>query len=55
MISKKEKGEYIQTYNLDEYKEDDNFYYLKRKIHSDFFGDVNIFKLKGILYDFYFS
>ena len=55
LISKKEKGEYIQTYNLDEYKEDDNFYYLKRKIHSDFFGDVNIFKLKGILYDFYFS
>ena len=55
LISKKEKGEYIQTYNLDEYKEDDNFYYLKRKIHSDFFGDANIFKLKGILYDFYFS
>ena len=55
LISKKEKGEFIQTYNLDEYKEDDNFYYLKRKIHSDFFGDVNIFKLKGILYDFYFS
>ena len=55
LISKKEKGEYIQTYNLDEYKEDDNFYYLKRKIHSDFFGDVNIFKLKGVLYDFYFS
>ena len=55
LISKKEKGEYIQTYNLDENKEDDNFYYLKRKVHSDFFGDVNIFKLKGILYDFYFS
>ena len=55
LISKKEKGEYIQTYNLDDYKEDDNFYYLKRKIHSDFFGDINIFKLKGILYDFYFS
>lgn len=55
LISKKEKGEYIQTYNLDEYKEDDNFYYLKRKIHSDFFGDINAFKLKGILYDFYFS
>ena len=55
LISKKEKGEYIQTFNLDDYKEDDNFYYLKRKIHSDFFGDVNIFKLKGILYDFYFS
>ena len=50
----KKKGHGIQSYDLDEYKEDENFYYLKKKIPWDFFGQ-SIFKIKGILYDFYFS
>jgi hypothetical protein len=50
----KKKGEVIQSYDLDEYKEDENFYYLKKKIPWDYFGQ-SIFKIKGILYDFYFS
>ena len=50
----KKKGEGIQSYDLDEYKEDENFYYLKKKIPWDYFGQ-SIFKIKGILYDFYFS
>ena len=49
----KKKGEGIQSYDLDEYKEDENFYYLKKKIPWDYFGQ-SIFKIKGILYDFYF-
>ena len=50
----KKKGENIQSYDLDEYKEDENWYYLKKKIPWDYFGQ-SIFKIKGILYDFYFS
>jgi prefoldin subunit 5 len=50
----RKKGECMQSYDLDEYSEDYNFYYLKKKIPWDFFGS-SIFKLKGILYDFYFS
>ena len=50
----KKKGEGIQSYDLDEYKEDENCYYLKKKIPWDYFGQ-SIFKIKGILYDFYFS
>jgi prefoldin subunit 5 len=50
----RKKGECIQTYDLDEYKEDENSYYLKKKIPWDFFGQ-SIFKLRGVLYDFYFS
>ena len=50
----KKKGECIQSYDLDEFKEDENCYYLKKKIPWDFFGQ-SIFKLKGVLYDFYFS
>ena len=50
----KKKGENIQSYDLDEYKEDENCHYLKKKIPWDYFGQ-SIFKLKGILYDFYFS
>ena len=50
----KKKGENIQSYDLDEYKEDENCYYLKKKIPWDYFGQ-SIFKIKGILYDFYFS
>ena len=50
----KKKGENIQSYDLDEYKEDENCYYLKKKIPWDYFGQ-SIFNIKGILYDFYFS
>ena len=50
----RKKGECMQSYDLDEYVEDYNFYYLKKKIPWDFIGS-SIFKLKGILYDFYFS
>jgi hypothetical protein len=48
------KGECIQTYDLDEYKEDENCFYLKKKIPWDYFGQ-SIFKIKGVLYDFYFE
>ena len=50
----RKKGECLQSYDLDEYSEDYNFYHLKKKIPWDFIGS-SIFKLKGILYDFYFS
>ena len=50
----KKKGEAIQSYDLDEYKEDENMYYLRKKIPWDYFGQ-SIFKIKGVLYDFYFS
>ncbi len=50
----KRKGEGIQSYELDEFKEDENFYYLKKKIPWDYFGQ-SIFKIKGVLYDFYIS
>ena len=50
----KKKGECIQSYELDEFKEDENFFYLRKKIPWDFFGQ-SIFEIKGILYDFYFA
>ena len=50
----KKKGEGIQSYDLDEFKEDDQFYYLKKKIPWDYFGQ-SVFKIKGVLYDFYIS
>ena len=50
----KKKGEGIKSYDLDELKDDENCYYLRKKIPWDYFGQ-SIFKLKGILYDFYFS
>ena len=50
----RQKGECVQTYDLDEYKEDENFYYLKTKIPWDYFGQ-SVFKIKGVLYDFYFE
>ena len=50
----KKKGESIQSYDLDEFKEDENYIYLRKKIPWDFFGQ-SIFEIKGILYDFYFS
>ena len=54
MIFIRKKGECLQSYDLDECSEDYNFYYLKKKIPWDYVGS-SIFKLKGILYDFYFS
>ena len=50
----KKKGECIQSYDLDEYKEDNNYIYLRKKIPWDFFGQ-SIFEIKGILYDFYIA
>ena len=49
----KKKGESIQSYDLDEFKQDQNYIYLRKKIPWDFFGQ-SIFEIKGILYDFYF-
>ncbi len=54
LIFLRQKGECIQTYELDEYREDENCFYLKKKIPWDYFGQ-SIFKIKGILYDFYFE
>ena len=50
----RQKGECVQTYDLDEYKEDYNFYYLRKKIPWDYVGQ-SIFKIKGMLYEFYFE
>ena len=50
----KKKGECIQSIELDEFKEDENYFYLRKKIPWDFFGQ-SLFEIKGILYDFYFS
>ena len=50
----KKKGEGIQSYDLDELREDENCYCLRKKIPWDYFGQ-SIFKLKGVLYDFYIS
>ena len=46
----KKKGEGIKTYDLDEFKEDENFLYLKKKIPWNYFGQ-SIFKIKGVLYE----
>ena len=50
----KKKGECAKSIDLDEIKEDENYFYLRKKIPWDFFGQ-SIFEIKGILYDFYFS
>ena len=50
----KKKGECIESYDLDEIKEDNSYIYLRKKIPWDFFGQ-SIFEIKGILFDFYFS
>ena len=50
----KKKGECAKSIDLDEVKEDENYFYLRKKIPWDFFGP-SIFEIKGILYDFYFS
>ena len=54
LILIRKKGECMQSYDLDEYNEDYNNIYLKKKIPWDFIGS-SIFKLKGIMHDFYFS
>jgi prefoldin subunit 5 len=50
----KKKGEGIKSYDLDEHKEDKNFYYLQKKIPWNYFGH-SLFKIKGVLYDFIIS
>ena len=50
----KKKGEGIKSYDLDELKEDKNFYYLQKKIPLNYFGH-SLFKIKGVLYDFVIS
>jgi len=50
----RQKGECIQTYDLEEMKENENNYCLKKRIPWDYFGQ-SIFKIKGILYDYYFD
>ena len=50
----KKKGECAKSIDLDEIKEDENYFYLRKKVPWDYFGQ-SIFEIKGILYDFYFS
>ena len=47
------KGKETNTYELEEAKEDINYFYYKKKIPWDYFGE-SIFKIRGILYDYYF-
>lgn len=47
------KGCEASTYELDEAKEDNKFFYFKKIIPWDYFGE-SVFKIKGILYDYYF-
>ena len=49
----RKKGCEAKTYELEEGKEDDNYFYYNRKIPWDYFGE-SIFKIRGILYDYYF-
>ena len=50
----RKKGCEANTYELEEGKEDDNCFYFKKKIPWDYFGE-SIFKIRGILYDYYFQ
>ena len=47
------KGSEANTYELEEAKEDNNYFYYKKKIPWDYFGE-SVFKIRGILYDYYF-
>lgn len=47
------KGSEASTYELEEGKEDNNNFYFKKKIPWDYFGE-SVFKIRGILYDYYF-
>ena len=49
----KKKGSEVATYELEEAKEDNNNFYYRKKIPWDYFGE-SVFKIKGILYDYYF-
>ena len=49
----RKKGNEAETYELNEKKEDDNFYYYMKKIPWDYLGE-SIYKIKGLLYDYYF-
>ena len=46
-------GDEAITYELEEAKEDNNNFYFRKKIPWDYFGE-SIFKIRGLLYDFYF-
>ena len=49
----RKKGGETETYELEESKEDlENFYY-KKRIPWNYFGE-SVFKIKAVLYDFYF-
>ena len=48
------KGSETKTYELVEGKEDDDFFYYKKKIPWNTFGESK-FKIKGVLYDYYFA
>ena len=48
----KKKGDNAKTYSLDDYREDDNFGYLKKKIPWDYYGE-SLFKIRGMLYEYY--
>ena len=49
----RKKGSEVYTYELEEVKEDDKHFYYKKKIPWDYFGEP-IFKIRGILYDYFF-
>ena len=49
----KKKDNEVKSFELKDINEDNNFIYLKNSITWDFFGQSS-FKIKGILYDFYF-
>ena len=48
------KGSETKTYELVEGKEDNNFFYYKKKIPWNTFGESK-FKIRGVLYDYYFE
>ena len=50
----RKKGSEAKTYELKEGKQDNNFYYFKKKIPWDSIGE-SIFKIRGVLYDYYFE
>ncbi len=47
------KGCEATTYELEEGKEDNKFFYFKKKIPWNYYGESS-FKIKGLLYDYYF-
>ena len=49
----RKKGSEINAYELEESKEDNNYFYYKKIIPWDYSGE-SIFKIRGILYDYYF-